>query len=351
MDAQARRPDPSLDWHVFDRIPAAFGIINITSVSMQRQLWTDVMLSARLNVSGLSRLPMRAVLWLVAMAVLSSTGAAGASDRDFGTRRLRVRSHTSDSPTMQLVPASSTDVAQQFEGVSETLGKSFENVRETSPRYDYTYAPPNPPHAPDISPTDPGESFDSLAGTVAEIIHPIGTELSSGSAHRRVTCESACQACMVHAAENSVGVCPCYAECKQGACGDNPHVGWSSSKVSAPVEWWDAQCNIGVKHCEQECVSADFVAEVHSCQSSSNPTSCYDRLRRLHRQPDMDSRKNVMYCLREGMVRCDSFMAPPTEKEWKCYDTIDDCEVEQEILKDGVAYYDKSPSVWDSLVR
>mmetsp|Transcript_85490 Transcript_85490/g.161092 ORF Transcript_85490/g.161092 Transcript_85490/m.161092 type:complete len:295 (-) Transcript_85490:46-930(-) len=292
------------------------------------------------------------VAWPVVLALLSRTGAAGSSDRDFGTRRLRVRSASAPEPKMtKLAPAGVGEIGKQLGDISDKMAEVFEPKTVSAPRYDYTYAPPNPPHAPDISPTDPGEYFESLGGTVADIINPLQSALSDGSGFRRVTCRSACEACMIHAAEHSVGVCPCYAECKQGACGDNPHVGWSNNKVSTPLEKWDAQCNIGTKNCEEECLSADFVKEVKGCQSSKNPTECYDLLRRLHREASVDSRKDVMYCIREGMVRCDSFMAPPKDKEWHCYDNMDECSAETETLKYGIIHYQKSPSVWDSLAR
>lgn len=246
---------------------------------------------------------------------------------------------------MKLLPAGATDVGSELRHVSDALSEALESEKVSTPRYNYSYVPNNPPHAPDISPTDLGEYFESLGGRLADIIDPISEDFPA-TAHRRVTCESACQACMLDSAESSAGVCPCFAECKKGACGDSPHIGWSNNQVSSPKEWWVAQCNLGEKNCEAECVSPDFSMKVRGCESSKTPIACYEELRRSHREPSMDSRKNVMYCIREGMARCDTFMAPPTTKEWQCYDNEDQCAAQTDTL--NYVIFQHPPSVWES---
>lgn len=206
-------------------------------------------------------------------------------------------------------------------------------------KYNHEYVPQSSPAVPDRSPTDPAEWTEGWSGAVANIIDDMDD--SEGMRFVGATCKSTCAACTIWSAQNSG--CACYSTCKMGECGDEvlPHIGWSNNEVSSPRSTWRANCNTGTKNCEAQCMDDSLKEEIKKCGESLSPADCYRRLSE-NAQPDRhDSRKNVHWCVREGMTLCDEFLytAPgpfltPGSKDsdgWICYDEQDKCQQYAEV--------------------
>merc|ERR1719498_1053897 len=154
-------------------------------------------------------------------------------------------------------------------------------------------------------------------------------ESDEGMRFEGATCKSVCSACAIFAAQRE-GLCNCYAECKMGECGAGvlPHIGWSNNEVSTPRTLWSAACNHGYKNCEAECMDDKLKKEIKDCENVEvgNPTDCFHRLSEIYKPVRHDARKNVHYCIRKGMEMCDTFLYPPREGAWKCYDEAAQCD-------------------------
>lgn len=232
---------------------------------------------------------------------------------------------------------------KEIEKYSDGKQEATDNA---APRYNYQYVPRNPPHHRDISISDPKEWLNKLQGEVADIIDPIDDGGAGSGVFRRATCASACQACMIDSAENSGALCPCMATCRKGDCTGRPIVGWTDNTVSAPYQMWDGQCSLGDNSCD-ECTKPAFAEQVEECMASKTPNICFSELRAQTNDPNMDSRENVMYCIRKEMKECDRFMAPPTDKEWKCFADLGKCEASAN--ENEMTHYSHTPNIWESV--
>lgn len=222
--------------------------------------------------------------------------------------------------------------------------------KRQGPQYDHMYYPVAPKARRDLSPTDPYEYISGWEGDAAKYLDVFAADESmrfEGS-----TCESACAACSIHADQLKEGNCVCYADCKMGDCGGTlPHIGWSNNQVSTPVTLYSAQCNHGAMNCEAQCMKKELKKQLKECQEDEgNPADCYRRLAQLHKPLPHDARKQVHYCIREGMSMCDTFRYVPQEGKWECYDEKEMCTEEAEAVnKDGETLRFQAPTPYDSV--
>lgn len=239
--------------------------------------------------------------------------------------------------------------------LANSAGELVEDAKPPEPEgaeYDYMYVPRSPPARKDMSPTDPYEYISDWEGDAAKYIDNFQSD--EGQRFEGITCEGVCAACAVFAAQNIQGPCACYADCKMGECGIDsvlPHIGWSNNEVTSPRTLWSAQCNHGAKNCEAQCMKDELKKQLKECeQEKGNPADCYNRLREIHKPLPHDARRQVHYCIRDGMERCDTFLNVPKEKEWTCYDEAAKCDgsSERRLAEEAERQAYMAPTPFDS---
>jgi len=247
-----------------------------------------------------------------------------------------------------------TDMKIKDPTAGKTLGDVIPEAVTAGPKgqeYDHMYAPVSPRSRGDFSETDPQEYTNGWVGYTADMIDHMS--IKTMRRFESSTCDSVCAVCSIFAAQEADGVCECYSTCKFGECGAGsgarPHIGWSNNAVTTPRTLWEAQCNLGEKNCETQCMKDELKKQVKDCKEGSSPAECFKRLKQIYQPLPYDSRKQVHYCTRKGMSTCDTFMNVPTDGGWNCYKYEDKCNSKVAI---GFKTYKAGwapPSVWKSV--
>lgn len=231
----------------------------------------------------------------------------------------------------RLDPAVIADVAGDAAGESPDLSiQGLDEANEDLQRQDLTpgkfnqsYVPRSPPHGPDVSPGDPHEKIDDVMSKHAEFWRPEPPGMP-----RKVkgsSCASACAACRLQADE--VGGCRCKVNCIKGTdptkCLKNP-VGWSNDDDSKPDEIWEAKCNAGLTDCS-ECRDEELEKEQDRCLGDPK---CLHKLGEAMAKPAPER-----FCHRTKvfMSSCEVFTHVPTENDWECYHTREECTKRHEM--------------------
>lgn len=192
------------------------------------------------------------------------------------------------------------------------------NAMDMAPgKFNQSYVPKSPPHAPDVSPGDPHEQIDHAMAKHAEFWRPEPPGIPLGV--KASSCALACAACRMTA--NEIHGCNCKATCIKGPdstiCYKKP-VGWSNDDATKPGELWEGKCNVGHVDCS-ECQDEELQKEEDQCHGDP---ICLHKLRKAHAKTAPEH-----FCMhaKNFLSSCERFTHVPKENDWECFRTAEEC--------------------------